>query len=161
MTSKGDQLWSVDSSGIEGDAFYHDRFGWALRVGDFDGDGFDDLAVSRRNVGVHAIYGTAAGLTSTGVQLWSQSSRGIEEVAEADGYFGNALGVGDFDGDGFDDLAVGVPYQDHGGHDNNGVVHLMYGIASGLSSTGDQLWFQDSLGIEEVAETQDWFGSSP
>ena len=40
-----------------------------------------------------------------------------------------ALAVGDFDGDGFADVGVGVP----GENDDEGAVNIMYGSASGLT----------------------------
>ena len=40
-----------------------------------------------------------------------QDSSGIGETAEAGDQFGFALTGGDFDGDGYGDLAIGVPYE--------------------------------------------------
>ncbi|MGI8876198.1 MAG: hypothetical protein ACR2KP_18110 [Egibacteraceae bacterium] len=68
---------------------------------------------------------------------------------------------GDFNGDGTDDLAIGVPGEGFGGNDFAGVVQVIYGSTGpGLAAPGNQLWHQDSPGIKEVAEDGDQFGSS-
>ena len=51
------------------------------------------------------------GLTSSW-EKWSQNSEGILDIREVGDKFGDVLAVGDFDGNGTDDLAVGVPGED-------------------------------------------------
>src|SRR5262245_28970318 len=64
---------------------------------------------------------------------------------------------GDFNGDGFDDMAVGVALEDLpdgavvNGKSNAGAVNVIYGGVSGLKSAGNQFWNQDSPGINGVA----------
>ena len=57
---------------------------------------------------VNVLYGGASGLSATGNQLWSQNSPDVLDAAEAHDGFGSVLAMGDFNGDGSDDLAVGV-----------------------------------------------------
>ena len=46
--------------------------------------------------------------------------------------------LADFDGDGFDDLAVGIPGEDLGAFDDNGgAVTVLYGSVSGLAPGGE------------------------
>jgi hypothetical protein len=45
-----------------------------------------------------------------------------------------AAASGDFNGDGFADLAVGAPYEDVGTVADAGAVNVLYGSAAGLSS---------------------------
>ena len=59
----------------------------------------------------------------------------------------------DFNGDDFDDLALGVPNEDVVGQVNAGAVNILYGSASGLTGT-NQLLTQAS------AEDGDQFGAS-
>ena len=130
LTSFNDQLWSEGSAGILGDSESGDRFGYSLATGDFDADGYDDLAVGSPYEDaaagvVHVLYGTPTGLASDGNQLWSQDSAGMPETAAASDRFGWALTVEDFDGDGFADLAVGVPGEDLLPTDAGG-VHVIY-----------------------------------
>jgi len=167
LSATSNQLWHQDSTGIEGAAEADDHFGWALAAGDFNGDGYGDLAVgipgedinTVANAGaVSILYGSAAGLSATGDQLWHQDSSGIEGAAEANDNFGSALAAGDFNGDGRADLAVGVPYENVGAVADAGAVNILYGSAAGLSASGDQLWDQESTDIEGAAETGDNFG---
>ena len=65
----------------------------------------------------------------------------------------------DFNGDGFDDLALGVPGEDIRGLIDAGAVNVIYGSATGLTAIGNQLWHQDSTDIEDLAEDGDTFGA--
>jgi hypothetical protein len=145
-----------------------DVFGSRVAVGDFDGDGFDDLAVgvpgedigSLLNVGiVQVIYGSPGRLTDLGSDSWSQNSEGIADSAEFGDSFGSALAAGDFNGDGRDDLAIGVPNEKIGSKLKAGAVHVLYGRANGLLATNDDLWFQNRGGIPDECERDDEFGT--
>src|SRR5262249_29243939 len=86
---------------------------------DFNGDGYEDLAVGVPGEGilvqgvimsgagaVNVIYGSATGLNPTGNQFWFQELPGIaREHSEPGDNFGATLAAGDFNGDGFADLA--------------------------------------------------------
>ena len=125
--------------------------GPALLRPDFNGDGFDDLAIAtpgatvsgNNNAGaVTVLYGGTGGLTSAGAQLWHQGKTGIADDPEGFDSFGTALAAGDFDGDGFADLAVGVPFEDIPGDPTRfdaGIVHLIYGSSNGLRSAGSEI----------------------
>ncbi len=167
LTAAGDQLWHQDTSGVLGTAEEFDLFGRSLASGDFDGDGNDDLAIGApfEDIGaieaagaVNVLYGSGSGLTAAGDQLWHQDSAGIEGVAAAADFFGDFVASGDFDGDGHDDLAIGAPFEDIGAIGDVGAVNVLYGSGSGLTAGGDQVWHQDSAGIEGVAEEFDLFG---
>jgi hypothetical protein len=64
----------------------------------------------------------------------------------------------DFNGDGFDDLAVGAAFEDLGSVLDAGAVNVLYGSAAGL--TGGQLFTQDTPGVPGVAEADDLFGGA-
>jgi hypothetical protein len=169
ISSASNQLWTQDSSGIQGEAEAFDAFGSAVAAGDFDGDGFTDLAVGVPGEGISQLgssgavailYGSAGGLGSARNQFWTQDNPGILDVAENGDALGSAVAAGDFDGDGFADLAIGVPSEDVGGAANAGGVNLLFGSSSGLSSAGNEFWTQNSGGIGDASEANDDFGSS-
>jgi hypothetical protein len=152
--------------------------------GDFNGDGYMDLAIGvpGEDVGaivdagaVNVIYGSGFGLQHGGLavippQVWHQDTVGIFEVAETGDRFGEVLGVGDFNDDGYDDLAVGVPHEDVARldasvHADAGLVHIIYGSAAGLTATGNVFVVQQrtvGLGVtpDDLVEAGDWFGFS-
>ena len=134
--------------------------GTAQAKGDFDGDGFGDLAVGvRENMGsgaVHIFRGGASGVSVTSTQLWSQSSPGIADTSEAGDDFGRALATGDYNGDGRPDLAIGAPGENTG----RGAVHVLYGGAGGLTAIDSRQLTQNSSGVGDVSEAGDRFGET-
>ena len=169
LTATGSQLWSQNSAGIADSSETGDRFGSALATGKLNSDAFAELIIgvadesvgANSRVGVlHVLPGSAAASTATGSQLWGQDSAGVADSAETGDGFGGALSAGDVNGDGRDDLAVGVPDEDVGAIVDSGAVHVLLGSATGLTATGSQLWSQNSAGIADSSETNDRFGSA-
>jgi hypothetical protein len=168
ITAADDDLWSQGSAGIEETAEENDNFGYVLTAGDFDGDGYADLAVAapyedlagvNAAGGVNILYGSGNGLDINGDEFWSQDSVGVADAPEADDKFGYALAASDFDGDSFDDLAVGVPYEDFNAISGAGSVHILSGSATGIYLPGgDQVWTQDTGDVNGAAEEGDLFG---
>ncbi|MDA1316053.1 MAG: FG-GAP-like repeat-containing protein [Acidobacteria bacterium] len=166
---EGNQLWHQESPGIQGVGEQADDFGAALAVGDFNNDGFSDLAIGVPDEAVgmtpHAgavniIYGGMAGLTSENDQIWTQGNGGIEDTAEEGDLLGRSLVAADFNGDGFDDLAIGASGETVNAASGAGAVNVIYGAAGGLLSAGNQIWSQDSTSIVGASETDDGFGWS-
>ena len=155
--------------GVLGQAAQGELFGFALTAADFDGDHYDDLAVGspRDNVGpvhgagtVNVFYGVETGCTIEGNQRWHQRSEGILEDAEIWDQFGHSLTHGDFNGDGFYDLVVGVFNESRAGVNGAGAINVIYGRSAGLRASRNQLWDQARRSIEGRAEPVDWFGFS-
>lgn len=166
-----DQIWHQDSDSIEGFPDTSEHFGSALAAGDFNNDGYADLAIGTpldyvNSVGgagsVNILYGSSSGLSSTSNQIWHQDSASVDDSVEFGDHFGSALVTGDFNGDGNDDLAVGVPDEDINGHADAGSVNIIHGSPSGLSATSvpDQRFFLDFAGVEDFSEPNDHFGAS-
>ena len=175
LTAADSQIWHQNTFGdqaspvISGTAEAGDNFGESLTNGDFDGDGHDDVAVgvpnedlgTLTNAGaVNVIYGNTGGWASEGNQFWSQNSFNVEDEAEEQDQFGSSLTSGDFDGDGHDDLAVGVPDEDIGDNTNAGGVNVLYGTSNRLNASGNQFWSQNSSGIKGESTNFDLFGFS-
>ena len=144
-----------------------DRFGASLAAGDFDGDGVQDLAVGApgTQVGaaskagaVYVFRGSRAGLASTFTTRFTQASVS-GAAAAADERFGAALAAGDFDGDRFDDLAVGSPGEAVGAAVDVGAVSIFRGSGRGLRSTGSVHLTQGML-PGQLDEAGDAFGGS-
>jgi hypothetical protein len=168
-TGAGSQQFFQGGAGVPDAAEAFDFFANALAAGDFNNDGFGDLVVGvpGEDVGtiadagaVTVLAGSAGGLSATGSRFFSQDSGGVLGAAETGDGFGSALGVGDFDNDGFADLAVGAPFEDVGTVFDAGAVNVLYGSAADLSVTGDQVFFQGGGGIAGVAEPSDFFGAA-
>lgn len=137
----GAEFWHQDIVDVEDVAEGGDHFGWSLVAGDFNGDGRHDLAigVSGETIGktrpgaVNVIYGSSAGLhaTATPDQFWHQDVAMVEDAAQSGDDFGDCVTAGDFNGDGTDDLAIGVPWEDlqsAGGElYEAGAVNVIYG----------------------------------
>lgn len=157
-----------DVSGVAGVGACYDYFGSALAVGDFDGDGYDDLAVSAPGAddsgvtnggAVHVFYGSSTGLSFVGDQILHQGTTGIDGVPETYDYMGDSLTTGDFDCDGYDDLVIGVPREGVGSNSDAGAVQVLFGSAGGVS-TVDDLWRQGAGGVNGVPESGDQFGAA-
>ncbi|MFJ9036904.1 hypothetical protein ACIRF8_10000 [Streptomyces sp. NPDC102406] len=109
---------------------------------DFNHDGVGDVAFAAgyATVSGHAnagqivvLYGARNGLDKAHRSTFSQDSPGVPGGAEAGDGFGWSSAYGDFDHDGFDDLAVGAEYEDVDGDKDGGLVQILWGSASGLS----------------------------
>jgi len=96
----------------------------ATFVGDVDDDGYDDLAIARHGA-VDLYYGGPGGPASEPDLTWYINSFAQDT--------GDVAPIGDVNGDGYDDLAMGLP----GHHDGDDQVHVYYGSALGPSSQPD------------------------
>jgi hypothetical protein len=171
LSTAGTQTWGQDSPGVLEVAEVRDQFGQSLAAGDFNGDGRSDLAVgvwfedfcTICNEGiVQVLYGSPAGLTAAGDQIWHQDTPGILDSRNTGDQFGQTLDTGDFDGDGFDDLVVGVPWEEFARavSVDQGAVAVLRGSAAGLTATGNQLWSFASLGIAGDLAKHDHLGEA-
>ena len=153
-----------DVDGIAGTAEAVDFFGSALAVGEFNGDGFDDLAVGVPGEDdlegvVQIVFGSPAGLTPDGNLMWSQSSLGGS--TEWFDQFGSFLAAGDFNGDGVDDLAIGVPEEYFGSTPRVGQVHVVYGFDGGPPDPSTaEIWTQDTIFGAGSSEASEQFGAA-
>ncbi|HPG94930.1 MAG TPA: hypothetical protein PLR28_10285 [Dokdonella sp.] len=143
-------------------------YGSVLATGDFNGDGIDEVAIGDRNSdsnpgggGTVYIYRRSAAdnwTLQTSIRQGSNSYNGVDEAGDK---FGFSLASGDFDDDGFDDLAIGLPGQDMPGSPNiesAGAVQVAYGSASGLSGTRDRVFTASNDGLGFTPDDSDQYG---
>ncbi|MFJ9964086.1 FG-GAP and VCBS repeat-containing protein [Streptomyces avermitilis] len=112
---------------------------------DFNNDGIGDVVVSAHGAYVNgreaagqivALYGTATGVSSAKRTTISQNTTGVPGTAEAGDGFGGETAYADFNGDGYDDLAVATPWEKVGTDTNGGALTILWGSASGLTGKG-------------------------
>ncbi len=159
-----------------GFAFANDGLGRTFAVGDFNGDGYDDLAVAEMEslVGqsegaVRILYSSFGGLLASGALPAQLIYDFIPETGtldrEALDDFGSALAAADFDCDGKDDLAVGIPGEDIGAANDAGAVLILQGSSLGLVTSNllgfePHRFYQGLASVGGTAEAGDRFGAA-
>jgi len=157
LSSYNNQIWyQGDDFRIDGFLDKNDNFGFSLTSGDFNHDTYDDLAIGvpyemindKSNAGaVNIIYGGNWDLSDVGNQLWSQDVTDMLDSSEIDDHFGWSIIAADFDNDGTDDLAVGIPDKNIDDISNVGAISMIYGIEGsakdglGLNAMNNQYWY--------------------
>ncbi|MFE4717040.1 FG-GAP and VCBS repeat-containing protein [Streptomyces sp. NPDC056728] len=142
--------------------------GDTVATGDLNGDGYDDVIVGapdgdgQGNVGgaITSYLGGDAGVRTDTKRVIDQDTPGVPGEDESSDYFGNAISIGDIDGDGHDDAAVGGYYESVGDASLTGSVTVFRGSSPGLSTDGVKVFHQGTTGIPGANEDNDHFGSA-
>lgn len=141
---------------------YYDHFGRTLAVGDFNGDGWDDLVVGAP----FESYGSDTTISAGGVYVYCGGLSGLDPCAQLNQIgaierfdrFGWAAAVGDFDDDGVDDLVVSAPGEGPAGDERSGAIFLYWGSDDGGAIFDTDDWYdQEKLGLG-TNEKGDRFG---
>jgi len=125
--------------------FSSEHFGSSVAsLGDLDGDGVTDLAVGAFNNPpgllrgvVHVLFMKADG-TVKSKQLLASGVGGMPVLATGDRFGVSVASLGDLNGDGVTDLAVGA-IGDNGGGSDRGAVHVLMMNAAGAANSSVKL----------------------
>lgn len=135
----------------------NDVFGFTLVSGDFNGDGWPDLAVGAagENRGSGRVYLYRGHPSSTLVysRVIGQGSLGANERGDT---FSYSLAAADITGDGRDDLVVGAPYEAPASRPRGGYAFVFRGV--GNNDLVTELQGLEQGGILDATETWDIFG---
>jgi len=163
------ELLHQGTTGILGTPEESDLWGLTIETGDFDADGYGDIVIGvpgknikgRTNAGeITVLYGDESRNPTSRVETINQSNHRVPDAAETGDRWGAALTSGDFNGDGFTDLAVGAPGERYGTYENAGAITILYGSKQGLTSTKSTRFHQDTPEIPDRNETNDHWGSN-
>lgn len=136
------------SPGVPGTDEPGDHFGAALAIGDANGDGKHDLLVGApgeaRGGRVTLLYGHEQGLGVAGGHPVAQASPGVPGRDQRGDRFGGAVSLLDVDGNGNDDLVIGVPGEND---DHGAVVVIRSGSAGRLRLDTARRFMPKDVGI--------------
>lgn len=161
------------SAGVPGANQTAANFGYALAVGDANGDFAEDLAIGAPLDDVNGVtdVGSVTVINAPGnagntfsAQWFRQGTNNVVGLPTAGDRFGSALSFGNFVvqnvSDFSNELAIGVPGKELGTIANSGSVVMLQASASGLAGVGSVAITQSSAGVPGLDEAGDAFGSS-
>ncbi len=107
----------------------YDWFGSSVsNAGDVNGDGYDDIIVGAEDNDFGGNYSAGAAYIFFGGPYMDSIPDIIMGGDSAYDYFGSSVSsAGDVNGDGYDDVIVGAPYNEFGGKLNAGAVYIFFG----------------------------------
>ncbi|MCP5027201.1 MAG: hypothetical protein GY929_13045, partial [Actinomycetia bacterium] len=166
-TVKAEQKISSTTGGLTGPLDNSDQFGTSVAgVGDLDGDGIVDIAVgaygdddggSDRGA-VYVLFLNADGTVKAEQKVSSTAGSLTGPLDDSDWFGRSVAGVGDLDGDGIVDVAVGAYRDDDGGSDR-GAVYVLFLNADGTVKA-EQKISSATGGLTGPLDNSDYFGTS-
>ncbi|GDY76093.1 hypothetical protein SAV31267_055780 [Streptomyces avermitilis] len=170
------RLWKGTSTGLSKTFQSSGHYTVGGVIADVNKDGYGDFIARQVDQvsemmeydagDIRVVYGSASGFSTRTAKI-NQDTTGVPGVGEAGDnnanygdQFGYSLAAGDVTGDGYPDIAVGVPGEDIDSIREAGSVVLLKGGPSGLTGTGAQAFTQSTSGVPGASEKGDFFGAS-
>ncbi|MCG8577007.1 MAG: FG-GAP-like repeat-containing protein [Flavobacteriales bacterium] len=161
-TVKAEQKINESNGGFTGTLDVNDRFGYAVAgIGDLNDDGNEDIAVGalldddggNGRGAVWILFLNTDGTVASHQKISDTFGGFSGVVADTDNLGSAVAGLGDLDGDGIEDIAVGA-YLDDDGATNSGAVYIMFLNSNGTVSSYQKIsnttgGFTGSLGANE------------
>ncbi|MBV1850068.1 integrin alpha [Catellatospora tritici] len=124
----------------------------AYASGDLDNDGFDDLILGQSGQndaagGIWVVPGAPTGFDLAAGEYLDEDTDAFPGVRNPGDALGATLATGDVNHDGYADLAVASTGEQFGSVPNAGAVAVLYGSASGLTTTGAQRFHTALAGV--------------
>ncbi|GIH90167.1 FG-GAP and VCBS repeat-containing protein [Planobispora siamensis] len=120
-----------------------------LAIGNVNGDGYDDVVMVTPSTGtVNVFYGSRYG---AGMAYPGYTARNLSWLAGLPSDW-MKVAVGDVNGDGAAEIAIGAPATPVSGHDQAGLVALVPGSKSGPQPAGVRLISQDGDNADPAAD---------
>ena len=160
------QVFRQGVGGVPGSARANDRFGWDFAWGNFNLDGYIDLAIGipGEDIGrvqdagaVQILFGSPEGLVVPPGGGLIREGSGAAGSPGRDAAFGFSLAAGDIFGDAATDLVVGAPNSRVRGQISAGTVHVVT-MREGGGIVGGREFSQAMTG--DPVEAGDFFGGT-